>query len=146
MSFAVDANILLYASDRGSPLQERAGQFVAECAAGPEICCLPWPAALAYLRIATHPRIFSAPLAPAEAMANIEALIALPHVHLLGEGDGFWEAFRQAADASPPRGNAVPDAQIAALLLEHGVRTLYTHDRDFRRFDFLRVIDPLAVR
>jgi predicted nucleic acid-binding protein len=63
MSFGIDANILLYASDRSSPLYERAARFVAECAAGPEICCLPWPAAMAYLRIATHPGIFAAPLA-----------------------------------------------------------------------------------
>jgi predicted nucleic acid-binding protein len=46
--------------------------------------------------------------------------------------------------AWPARGNQVPDAHLAAILKQHGIRTLYTHDRDFRRFDFLRVIDPLA--
>ena len=42
------------------------------------------------------------------------------------------------------RGNLVPDAHLAALLREHGVRTLYTHHRDFRRFDFRDVRDPFA--
>jgi predicted nucleic acid-binding protein len=37
----------------------------------------------------------------------------------------------------------VPDAHLAALLRQHGVRRLATHDRDFRRFDFLEVFDPL---
>ena len=56
-----------------------------------------------------------------------------------------------ASDRSSPvhtRGNLVPDTHLAALLRQHGVATLYTRDRDFRRFDFLSVIDPLedAVR
>jgi predicted nucleic acid-binding protein len=42
------------------------------------------------------------------------------------------------------RGNLVPDAHLAALLLQHGVKTLYTKDTDFRKFDFLNVRDPLA--
>jgi len=42
------------------------------------------------------------------------------------------------------RGNLVPDAHIASLLRQHGIRELYTRDRDFRKFDFLRVYDPFA--
>jgi predicted nucleic acid-binding protein len=42
------------------------------------------------------------------------------------------------------RGNLVPDAHLAALLKQHGVRTLYTRDGDFRKFPFLDVRDPLA--
>ena len=42
------------------------------------------------------------------------------------------------------RGNLVPDAHLASLLRQHGVRTLYTVDRDFRRFPFLDVRDPFA--
>jgi len=30
------------------------------------------------------------------------------------------------------------------LLRQHGVATLYTNDRDFRKFDFLNVRDPFA--
>jgi predicted nucleic acid-binding protein len=30
------------------------------------------------------------------------------------------------------------------LLRQHGVRVLYTHDRDFRKFGFLEARDPLA--
>jgi hypothetical protein len=38
----------------------------------------------------------------------------------------------------------VPDAHLAALLRQHGVKKLYTHDRDFLKFSFLDVRDPLA--
>jgi len=44
----------------------------------------------------------------------------------------------------PVRGNLVPDAQVAALLLHHGLRTIYTRDRDFQKFDFLDARDPFA--
>jgi hypothetical protein len=36
--------------------------------------------------------------------------------------------------ASSASGNLVHDAQIAAVCLEHGARTLLTLDRDFARF------------
>ena len=41
----------------------------------------------------------------------------------------------------PTRGNLVPDAHLASI---HGIKTLYTHDRDFRKFSFLDVRDPLV--
>ncbi len=99
---------------------------------------------MSYLRIATHPRIFSAPLSPEEALGNISALIALPHVRAVSELDGFMDAYRHVAEGTPVRGNLVPDAHVAAILLQHGVRTLYTSDRDFRKFPSLDVRDPFA--
>jgi predicted nucleic acid-binding protein len=46
-----------------------------------------------------------------------------------------------ARDAVPP-GNLVPDAHIVTLMLENDVRTIWTHDRDFRRFREIEVRDP----
>ena len=43
-----------------------------------------------------------------------------------------------------PRGNLLTDAHIVALMRQHGVSTIYTHDRDFRKFDGIRVVDPFA--
>lgn len=148
MSFAVDANILVYASDKGSPVHARASAFLRQCAGGTELFCLTWSTVTAYLRIATHSAVFSRPLAPAEAMANVQSLLSLPHVRTLGEEPGFWDLYRATAEPVNPRGSLVPDTHLAALLRQHGVGMLYTRDRDFRRFDFLSVVDPLedAVR
>ena len=144
MSYSLDVNVLLYASDQASDRHERARRFLESCAAGPEILCLTWPTLMSYLRIATHPRIFSAPLSPEEALGNISTLIALPHVRAVSELDGFMDAYRHVAGEMPVRGNLVPDAHVAAILLQHGVRTLYTNDRDFRKFPSLDVRDPFA--
>ncbi|HXE25773.1 MAG TPA: TA system VapC family ribonuclease toxin [Roseiarcus sp.] len=144
MSYSVDANVLLYASDRSSDRHERARRFIEACAAGPEILCLTWPTLMAYLRIATHPRIFVAPLSPDEALGNVAALVGLPHVRVVSEQEGFLDAYKRIAGHLPVRGNLVPDAHVAAILLQHGVRTLYTNDRDFRKFESLDARDPFS--
>jgi len=143
VSFAVDANVLLYASDAGSPYSRRAAEFLADRAGDREVFCLAWTTIMTYLRIATHHAIFSDPLSPEEAGRNIDALLRLPHVRLLAEEEGFWELYREVTRAVPARGNLVPDAHLAALLRQHGIRTLYTNDSDFRKFKFLDVRNPL---
>jgi hypothetical protein len=144
VSFSCDVNVLLYASDSDSPIHEPARTFLKRVTTGDDLCCLGWPTVMSYLRIATHPGIFSSPLTPAQALGNIDALVGLPHVRLLAEEDGFLEVYRGVTGSFPVRGNLVPDAHLASLLKQHGVRTLYTRDSDFRKFAFLEIRDPFA--
>ena len=55
------------------------------------------------------------------------------HLVLGEEGDlvGVHQAGRQALHRT-----------IAALMRQYGVRTIYTRDRDFRRFDGIAVENP----
>ncbi len=144
MSFAIDAHLLLYASDASSSFHDRATAFLHRCAEGPELVYLTWPAVMAYLRIATHPAIFEHPLSPGEAAANIESLMRGAHVRTITEQEGFWAVYREVTEDIAVRGNLVPDAHLAALLLQNGVVTLWTHDRDFLKFPGIRVRDPFA--
>jgi len=144
VSYSLDVTVLLCASDQSSERHLRARRFVESCAAGPEILCLTWPALMSYLRIATHPRTFSAPLSPDEALGNVSALIGLPHVRAVSELDGFVDAYKHVAGETPVRGNPVPDAHVAAILFQHGVRTLYSNDRDFLKFQSLDLRDPFS--
>jgi uncharacterized protein len=142
VSFSVDVNVLLYASTSGSPLHVRAKDFLRECRSGRDLFCLAWPTAMAYLRMVTHPTIVSPPLSPREAEENIESLVNLPNVRMLGEQEHFWDLYRQSTRDQVVRGKLVPDAHLATLLRQHGVRVLYSNDRDFRKFDFLEVRNP----
>ena len=142
MSYSVDVNVLLYASDTSSPKHAEVIRFLKQRASDPDLFCLAWSTLIAYLRIATHPRIFARPLSPDDALGNVESLLSLPHVRMLSEGEGFLESYRGVTAHFPVRGNLVPDAHLAALLRQHGVGKLYTVDRDFRKFDFLDVADP----
>lgn len=142
MSYSVDANVLLYASDTSSPKHAEAIRFLKQRASDPDLFCIAWSTLIAFLRIATHPRIFARPLSPDDALGNVESLLGLPRVRMLSEEEGFLDIYREVTARFPVRGNLVPDAHLAALLRQHGVRRLYTVDRDFRKFDFLEVADP----
>lgn len=142
MSYSVDANVLVYASDESSPFHERANAFLKRCSADPEPFCLGWPTIMAYVRLVTHPRIFGHPLTPSRAARNVESLLGLPQVMVLSEKDGFWDRYRRLTEPLTARGNLVPDAHLTALLLQHDVRVLYTRDSDFKKLGDIEVRDP----
>ena len=142
MSLTLDANVLLYASDASSPRQPAARRLLEQVATGPELAYVFWPTVMAYLRVATHPAVFERPLSAGDAIANVEGLLSRPHVRAPGEQPEFWRRFRSVAADALPAGNLVPDAHLVALMLENEVRTIWTHDRDFRRFKGIEVRDP----
>jgi uncharacterized protein len=142
LSFTFDANLLLYASDETSEYHPRARAFLDQVASSDDLVYLFWPTVMAYLRIATHPAIFGKPLRPADALANIEQLLGLTHVQAVGEHDRFWATYRRVGGDADARGNLVPDAHLVALMVENGVRTIWTHDRDYRRFPGIESRDP----
>lgn len=144
MSCTVDTNVLIHASNRDSARHEQARGLLRRLGHGPELVTLFWPVLLGYLRIVTSIRILPDPLSGEEASANVERLLARPHIRAVGECDGFWPLYRRVADPVPVRGNLVTDAHIATLMHQHGVREIWTHDRDFRKFDGVVVRDPFA--
>ena len=146
MSYSIDANTLLYASDESSEWHRQAKGFLEERATDPDILCLTWPVLMAYQRIATHPAVFSRPLSPDVAWTNVQKLLSLPRTRVVVEADQFAEDYRLATAEMTAAGNLVPDAHVATILREHGVRRIYTADTDFRKFDFLEAINPLRAK
>lgn len=144
MSFSVDANILLYATDETSAFHGRARHFLQEQSRGGDLLCLAWPTIIAYQRITTHPGIFHRPLSPADAWGNIRQLIAQPRVRVIGEQPGFLEDYETVTGSFSVRGNHVPDAHLATILRQNGVRRIYSADADFRKFAFLDVVNPFS--
>ena len=142
MSTTIDANVLIYASSTADHRSAAAVELVERLAEGPEILTLFWPTVLAYIRLSTHPSLSEQPLTLSEATENMQRLMAPPHVRTLGEGGRFWSTFLPAAAEVRASGNLVPDAHLVGLMREHGVRTIWTHDRDFRKFDGIEVRDP----
>ena len=97
---------------------------------------------MAFLRISTHPGIFSKPLLPRKALDNVQSLLKLPQVRTLSEGERFWECYNEICQGVVVRGNLTPDAHIAALLYEHDVKTFYSNDSDFKKFGTLQLHNP----
>ncbi len=144
MSSTVDVNVLLYASDSSSRFRDGARTLLERLVRGPDILYLFWPVLMGYLRIATHPTIFSQPLPEEVAAANVRDLLALPHARTPAEEEGFWDVYETATAGVGVRGNLVSDAHLVALMRQHGVTTVWTHDRDFRKFDAIQPRDPFA--
>ncbi len=144
MSATVDVTVLLHASDAETAEHAAAQRLLAQLVRGPALTTLFWPVLLSYLRIATNPRVYARPLAPSDVIGVIDRLLAVPSVRVIGEDSGMWAAYKHLDVGQPIRGDLVPDAVIAALMLSNGVSTIYTRDRGFRRFDGIKVIDPFA--
>jgi uncharacterized protein len=143
VSAAIDTNILLYAANSSSEAHETSYALVERLARGPELLYVFWPVAMGFLRLSTNPAITDRPLPPAEALSSLSDLIKRDHVRTPGEAPNFLAVYRETASVAT-RGKDVTDAHIAALMRQHGVNLIYTRDRDFRRFDGVRVEDPFA--
>jgi len=99
-----------------------------------------------FLRVVTHPRVFDPPTDLDAAIEDLQALLDSPSLVMLGEGPAHFTALRQAVLSGRATGNLVHDAHIAALLMENGVRDLWTADRDFSRFSGPAGGEPVRVR
>lgn len=141
---AVDTNVLVYAHRRDSPWHEPARDCVRQLAEGRAAWAIPWPCLHEFLAIATHPRIFSPPTAVADALEQIDAWLESPTLVVLTETDLHWSTLKSLLAAGRVQGPRVHDARIAALCVQHGVRELWSADRDFGRFPSVTVVNPMV--
>ncbi|MDY6864132.1 MAG: PIN domain-containing protein, partial [Thermodesulfobacteriota bacterium] len=71
-------------------------------------------------------------------------LIGHPNFVILKETPRHSFILREIVSESNPVGNFWHDCHIAAILKENGVDEIATCDLDFRKFSFLKVINPLG--
>ena len=140
---AVDTNLLVYAHRPEMTFHAQARRVLVEAVAGSEPVCVPWPCAHEFLAMVSNPRIFKDPTPMTVALDALKRLHATLSGGLLAEGEGYLEALERTAKPALLQGAIVHDARIAALCLFHGVRELWSADRDFSRFPDLNVVNPL---
>jgi len=141
----VDTNILVYAHRRDSPWHTAAAKALVTLAEGQDRWALPWPCVHEFIGVATHPRIYAPPSELASAIDQVEAWLESPTVEPIGEEGSYWSKLRELLRAGKVTGPRVHDARIAALCMLHGVRELWTADRDFSRFPQLVTRNPLLT-
>jgi len=141
---ALDTNILVYAHRRDASQHAEAAEVVRGLAEGRDPWAIPWPCVHQFLAIVTHRRIFRPPSTLPQALAQVDAWMASPGLVLLGDGSGYWGHARDAITRGRAAGPKVHDARVAALCAYHGVRELWSADRDFHRFPGVRVRNPLV--
>jgi toxin-antitoxin system PIN domain toxin len=138
----LDANVLLYAYDSTSAQHEVAAKWLAAALSGAEPTCFSWMTLIAFVRIATNPRAVQRPLRVEDACAIVSSWLDQPCVSVLTPGDRHWAILSRLLVESQASGPLAMDAHLAALAIEHGA-VMVTSDRDFRRFDGLKILDPL---
>lgn len=143
---ALDTNILVYARRAETVQHAQANAILKELAEGAQPWALPWPCIYEFIRVVTHPRVFDPPSQLETVLDDLDSLFQSPSLNLLREGPRHAVFMQQLLRAGQAAGNLAHDAHIAALVLEHGARELWTADRDFARFPGIRVHDPFAVR
>ena len=126
-----DVNILVYAhredQEHHAFYRER---LEAAVRAAPAFGLTPAVAG-AFLRIVTHPRFPNGPTPLPQALAVVEALMALPNAHWVHAGSRHWEVLAGLCRRTGSHGKAVADAQHAAIAIEHAALWV-SRDRDFR--------------
>jgi toxin-antitoxin system PIN domain toxin len=140
---AVDTNILVYAHREDAPFHDKAALRLATLAEGRAAWAIPWPCLHEFLSVTTHPRIYDPPTPLSVALDAVDAWLETPGLALLAESDQHWTTLRALLTTGRIAGPQVHDARIAALCQQHGVRELWSADRDFSRFPGLRVVNPL---
>ncbi len=141
---AVDTNLLVYAHREDSAWHPSAFGLLVSLAEGPGPWAIPWPCLHEFLAVVTHPRIYDPPSSLEQAIEQVEAWLESPALALLGEGTGYWRSFAGIVSTGRASGAKVHDARVAALCAFHGVRELWTADRDFTRFPGVSVRNPMV--
>jgi toxin-antitoxin system PIN domain toxin len=141
----VDANVLLYAVDDRSAHHARAVGWLNETLSAGRRVGLPWETIGAFLRIVTHPRVFTDPLDPVGAWSFVEEWLALEQCWIPRAGRRTAGILGELVERHRPVGKLVPDAQLVALAIEHGV-PIVSADADFARFAEITWVNPLDPR
>ena len=141
----VDTNLLVYATFADAPEHGRARAWLEErLAEGDGTVALCWPVVYAFLRLITSPRVFGRhAVTIMQAWTVASAYLTQPAIRVVVPGAAHAAIAAELAETPGLRSDDVPDIEIAALAIEHGL-VLASHDHGFRRFARLRVVDPLA--
>lgn len=137
-----DLNLLLYATNTDAPLHAPSAAWWREALAGSEPIGLAPVVAFGFVRLTTHPRVFTRPLSAAEAIRTLRCWLALPGVTPLASDSRHLEISLALLQGAGSAGNLTTDAQLAAHAIQQDA-TLFTTDSDFLRFPGLRFRNPL---
>jgi uncharacterized protein len=140
---AVDTNLLVYAHRTEMHNHSAALEAVRTLVEGRLPWAVPWPCGHEFISVVTNPKPFKRPSSSRDAIAFLRSLTQSEHFHWLAEGSGYLDKLDSLLARGNVVGGRIHDARITALCLHHGVRELWTADRDFSMFPELKTYNPL---
>ncbi|HYP31503.1 MAG TPA: TA system VapC family ribonuclease toxin [Burkholderiaceae bacterium] len=129
-----DVNVLVAASRSDHPHHGIARQWLEDALAaaghGSPFTLMPMVLA-STLRLVTSAKIFVQPTPMADAIAFLDAILAMPGVRLATLG-AEWPGLRRLCLDKQPAGNDLPDAWLASAVVQQAEH-LVSFDRGFRK-------------
>lgn len=139
----IDGNVLVYAFREDSPDHPSYRRWLTDLIGSEIPFGVPQVVLSGFLRITTHPGIFKPPSPLTEALSFAEAIRSQPGFTPIVPGPRHWEIFTRLCRDREATGNLIPDAFLAAMVIEAEGEWVST-DRGFSRFAGLRWRHPLS--
>ena len=139
----VDANLLLYAANRGAPEHEAARTWLDARLGGTARVGLAWPSLLAFVRLASNPLVMRHPVTVTAAWTQAKEWLATDVAWVPLPTERHPETLGSLLQLPAMSARLVPDAHLAALAIDHGL-TLCSTDGDFAKFPGLTWENPLG--
>ncbi len=143
MTVLLDANLLLYATDRSSHHHERSAAWLTAVLRGDRRVGIPWQSLGAFLRIGTSPRVYVNPMSAEQAWGCVSGWLVAEPTWIPPATERTAAILGELVTDHQVTANLVPDAMLAALAIEHGL-TVMSADTDFARFGEVRWENPLV--
>ena len=137
-----DVNVLVYAHREDAPRHEEYRRFIEEMVNGDSAYGASDHILAAFLRVATHTRVFKPPSPTAEALSFARVVRSGRAAVPIRLGTRHWSIFEDLIGSLKLRGADTTDAWLAALAIEHGCEW-WSADVGFGRFRALRWHNPL---
>jgi uncharacterized protein len=137
----LDVNVLVYAHREDAPEHEAFRIWLENLANGDISFAIPDLVFSGFLRVVTHPKVFSPPSPLEKALSFIDELRSRPNFISVAPGARHWNLFTGICRKAQAKGNLIPDAYFAALAMESGREWIST-DGDYARFPGLRWRHP----
>jgi predicted nucleic acid-binding protein len=142
--YLLDTNVLIYATLQGDPRHKEAARLLAAAGLRGHTVYVSAQNLAEMWGALTGPRTVP-PDPPSVAEAKIASIAALPHVVVLPVDK---QTVRRAAEIARRHGlvrQRYYDAQIAAVMLQHGIRRIFTENvKDFAGLDCVDAVNPFA--
>jgi uncharacterized protein len=141
----VDANLLIYSSVTSLPQHTASHRWLDRQINELPRVGLPWASLLAFVRLVSNPKLFPGALSVRKAWEHVEGWLSWPSVWIPSPTERHAEILGSLLSQPGMTHNAVPDAHLAALAIEHDL-TFCSSDGGFSRFAGLRLENPIKSR
>jgi hypothetical protein len=139
----IDVNVLVYAHREDADRHPNFHAWLENLLKAPSAFGISQQVLSGFLRVVTHPKVFSTPSPLKTALEFANLLRNHPRAVMVGPGPSHWDIFETFCIECNAKGNLIADAYLAALAVEHGCEWITT-DRDYARFRGLKWRHPLS--